>query len=201
MVYAPAGKPWEVLKVSTAVENFPALVLNADFRPLSYFPLSLWSWQNSIKAVFLSRVNVVSEYDRAIHSPSTEIKLPSVISLRDYVHMDRRPAFTRFNVFLRDAFTCQYCGGAYRTEELTFDHIVPRSRGGRTLWDNVVTACEPCNLKKGHRSLRQSGMRVRCHPGRPSYFQLQENGRAFPPNFLHESWRDFLYWDTELETT
>ena len=187
--------------MSTAVENFPALVLNADFRPLSYFPLSLWSWQNSIKAVFLSRVNVVSEYDRAIHSPSTEIKLPSVISLKDYVHLDRRPAFTRFNVFLRDAFTCQYCGGAYRTEELTFDHIVPRSRGGRTLWDNVVTACEPCNLKKGHRSLGQSGMRVRCHPGRPSNFQLQENGRAFPPNFLHESWRDFLYWDTELETT
>ena len=63
--------------MSTAVENFPALVLNADFRPLSYFPLSLWSWQNSIKAVFLSRVNVVSEYDRAIHSPSTEIKLQS----------------------------------------------------------------------------------------------------------------------------
>ena len=117
------------------------------------------------------------------------------------MHTDRRPAFTRFNVFLRDAFTCQYCGGAYRTEELTFDHIVPRSRGGRTLWDNVVTACEPCNLKKGHRSLRQSGMRVRCHPGRPSNFELQENGRAFPPNFLHESWRDFLYWDTELETT
>ena len=186
--------------MSTAVENFPALVLNADFRPLSYFPLSLWSWQNSIKAVFLARVNVVSEYDRAVHSPSIEIRLPSVISLKDYVHMDRRPAFTRFNVFLRDAFSCQYCGGAYQAEVLTFDHIVPRSRGGRTMWDNVVTACEPCNLKKGHRSLKQAGMRVMRMPGRPTNFQLQENGRAFPPNFLHHSWRDFLYWDTELES-
>ena len=184
-----------------AVENFPALVLNADFRPLSYFPLSLWSWQNSIKAVFLSRVNVVSEYDRAIHSPTTEIKLPSVISLKDYVVMDRRPAFTRFNVFLRDAFACQYCGSGFRTEELTFDHIIPRSRGGQTLWGNVVTACEPCNLKKGHRSLRQSGMRLLREAAPPNNFELQENGRAFPPNFLHESWRDFLYWDTELETS
>ncbi len=187
--------------VTVSVENYPALVLNADFRPLSYFPLSLWSWQNSVKAVFLARVNVVIEYDRAIHSPSTEIKLPSVISLKDYVPRDRRPAFTRFNVFLRDAFSCQYCGGGFRTEELTFDHIVPKSRGGRTLWDNVVTACEPCNLKKGNRSLRRSGMRLWRHPARPTHFELQENGRAFPPNFLHQSWRDFLYWDTELESS
>lgn len=88
----------------------------------------------------------------------------------------------------------------FRTEELTFDHIVPKSRGGRTIWDNVVTACEPCNLKKGHRSLRQSGMRLWRLPGRPTNFELRENGRAFPPNFLHQSWRDFLYWDTELES-
>ena len=145
--------------MNTAVENYPALVLNADFRPLSYFPLSLWSWQNSIKAVFLARVNVVYEYDRAVHSPSIELKMPSVISLKKYVHMDRHPAFTRFNVFLRDAFSCQYCGGAFQAEVLTFDHIIPRSKGGRTVWDNVVTACEPCNLKKGHRLPQESRMR------------------------------------------
>ena len=187
--------------MNTAVENYPALVLNADFRPLSYFPLSLWSWQNSIKAVFLARVNVVYEYDRAVHSPSIELKMPSVISLKKYVHMDCHPAFTRFNVFLRDAFSCQYCGVAFQAEVLTFDHIIPRSKGGRTLWDNVVTACEPCNLKKGHRLPQESRMRPLCRPRRPSNYQLQENGRAFPPNYLHQSWRDFLYWDTELETT
>ena len=187
--------------MAISAQNFPALVLNADFRPLSYFPLSLWAWQDAVKAVFLSRVNVVSEYDHAVHSPSLEFQLPSVISLRNYVAMDRRPAFTRFNVFLRDAFSCQYCGSPFPSEILTFDHIVPKSRGGRTAWDNVVTACAQCNLKKGHRPLKSAGMHLFRRPTRPSNFQLQENGRAFPPNYLHESWRDFLYWDTELESS
>ncbi len=184
----------------TAGERFPALVLNADFRPLSYFPLSLWPWQDAIKAVFPSRVNVVSEYDRVVHSPSLEMGLPSVISLKEYVPVSRRPAFTRFNVFLRDRFSCQYCGGAYSAENLTFDHIVPRSRGGRTHWGNVVAACAPCNLRKGHRLPQESGIFPRRQPRRPSNWDLQENGRAFPPNYLHESWRDFLYWDTELDS-
>src|SRR5262245_16339559 len=83
-------------------EACPALVLNADFRPLSYYPLSLWSWQDSIKAVFLERVNIVSSYDKTVRSPSSEIHLPSVISLKTYVKASRFPAFTRFNVFLRD---------------------------------------------------------------------------------------------------
>ena len=178
----------------------PALVLNADFRPLSYFPLSLWSWQEAIKAVFLDRVNVLSEYERTVRSPSFEMQLPSVIALKQYVHLDRRPAFTRFNVFLRDRFHCQYCGDRFRTEDLTFDHVVPRSRGGRTTWTNIVTACQCCNLEKGSRLPEESGMFPRTRPVQPSTFQLQENGRAFPPNFLHESWNDFLYWDSELES-
>lgn len=185
--------------MSASAESCPALVLNADFRPLSYFPLSLWSWQDSLKAVFLDRVNVVSEYDRVVHSPSTEIRLPSVIALKEYVAIGRRPAFTRFNVFLRDAFHCQYCGGHFSAELLTFDHVVPRSRGGRTSWSNVVTACAPCNLRKGHRLPAVCGMTPLRQPEQPTNYLLQENGRAFPPNYLHESWRDFLYWDTELD--
>ena len=89
--------------------GMPALVLNADFRPLSYYPLSLWPWQEVIKAVFLDRVDVVSTYDHVVHSPSFEMRLPSVVSLKHYVAQDRPPAFTRFNLFLRDAFACQYC--------------------------------------------------------------------------------------------
>jgi 5-methylcytosine-specific restriction endonuclease McrA len=179
--------------------NYPALVLNADFRPLSYFPLSLWAWQDAVKAVFLRRVNVISEYDRSIRSPSREIRLPSVIVLKQYVSVTRRPAFTRFNVFLRDHFTCQYCGHPFATERLTFDHVVPRVRGGRTEWTNVVTACEPCNLRKGHRIPKDSGIFPMRLPYEPSTHELQDNGRSFPPNYLHESWRDFLYWDTELD--
>lgn len=176
-----------------------ALVLNADFRPLSYFPLSLWPWQDTIKAVFLDRVNVVAEYDRYIHSPTTQLRLPSVISLKEYVPPARRPAFTRFNVFLRDTFDCQYCGERFRPEELTFDHVQPRSRGGQTTWENVVTACSGCNLRKGNRLPKQVGMQPRKRPYMPSVYELQERGRAFPPNYLHESWSDYLYWDSELD--
>ncbi len=177
----------------------PALVLNADFRPLSYFPLSLWPWQEAIKAVFLDRVNIVSEYDQVAHSPSVELRLPSVVSLKAYVPVARHAAFTRFNVFLRDRFTCQYCGEPGPAHDLTFDHVVPRSRGGRTTWQNVVAACGACNLRKGNRLPRQSSMHPRRAPFEPTTWELQERGRAFPPNFLHDSWRDFLYWDTELD--
>jgi 5-methylcytosine-specific restriction endonuclease McrA len=182
-----------------AFDNHPALVLNADFRPLSYFPLSLWSWQDAIKAVVADRVAVVSEYDRVIHSPRHSLRLPSVIALKEFIPTARKPAFTRFNVFLRDRFSCQYCGDWFPTHDLTFDHVMPRSRGGRTTWENVVTACAPCNLRKGDRMVHEVGMALLSRPGQPSTHRLQENGRSFPPNYLHESWRDFLYWDSELE--
>ncbi len=177
----------------------PALVLNADFRPLSYFPLSIWCWQDTIKAVFLDRVNIVSEYEDEVHSPTLSIRLPSVIALKQYVPLSRRPAFTRFNVFLRDHFLCQYCGYAPGTSELTFDHVIPKSRGGHTAWDNVVAACSECNLVKGNKMPRDCGMTPAAPPMEPTNYQLQTNGRSFPPNYLHESWRDFLYWDSELD--
>lgn len=183
----------------TPLEKCPALILNADFRPLSYFPLSVWPWQEAVKAIFRDSVTVVSEYDRVIRSPNWELKLPSVLALKEYVPMARKPAFTRFNVFLRDQWECQYCGEPYRTHELTFDHVVPRSRGGRTNWENIVAACRCCNTKKGSHLLHEVDMHLRREPREPSIYMLQEHGRKFPPNFLHESWGDFLYWDTELE--
>ena len=85
----------------------------------------------------------------AVRSPTFEMKLPSVVSLKTYIRPALYPAFTRFNVFLRDRFTCQYCGDG---EDLTFDHLVPRSRGGLTRWDNVVAACAPCNLTQGRQA-------------------------------------------------
>ena len=184
------------MTVHVRLEQCPALVLNADFRPLSYYPLSLWSWQDAIKAVCLDRVNILSEYDIKVHSPSFEIALPSVVALKQYVAPAKYPAFTRFNVFLRDRFECQYCGGPH---DLTFDHVVPRSRGGRTTWENVVAACAPCNLRKSNRMTHDIQMFPRQKPYRPTVHQLHNNGRAFPPNYLHQSWLDFLYWDIELE--
>ncbi|SKA18835.1 HNH endonuclease [Consotaella salsifontis] len=174
----------------------PALVLNADYRPLSYYPLSLWGWQDAVRAVFLDRVTILAEYDKTIRSPNYSMKLPSVVCLKSYVKPARYPAFTRFNVFLRDRFECQYCGSRH---ELTFDHVIPRSKGGLSTWDNVVAACSPCNLKKGNLLPQAAGMIPRQKPFQPTVHDLHNNGRLFPPNHLHESWLDYLYWDTELD--
>ena len=76
--------------------------------------------------------------------------------------------------------------------------MLPRAYGGRTTWENVATACAPCNLRKGGRTPREAHMHIMREPIRPTSWQLQEHGRAFPPNYLHESWRDYLYWDVEL---
>ena len=174
----------------------PALVLNADYRPLCYYPLSLWSWQDAIKAAWLDRVQIIAEYDDIVRSPSTEIRIPSVVVLKDYVKPRNTVAFTRFNLFLRDEFSCQYCGSL---GDLTFDHIVPRKNGGVTSRENVVAACSFCNLKKGSRSLKRSGLTLRKKVRIPKADELRNIGRKFPPNHLHDSWVDFLYWDAELK--
>ncbi|HEY9039801.1 MAG TPA: HNH endonuclease [Roseovarius sp.] len=186
----------EFVRTPGSLKQFPALVLNADYRPLSYYPLSLWSWQDAIKAAWLDRVGIVAEYDHIVHSPSMQIRVPSVIVLKDFIQPRKRVAFTRFNLFLRDEFRCQYCGAQ---GDLTFDHVVPRSCGGKTSWENVVAACGRCNLQKGARSLARSGFSLRRPPRAPEAEELRNLGRKFPPGHLHSSWMDFLYWDAELE--
>jgi 5-methylcytosine-specific restriction endonuclease McrA len=186
----------EFVREPAGLRQHPALVLNADYRPLSYLPLSLWTWQDAIKAAYLDRVDIVAEYDTVVRSPSTEIRIPSVVVLKDYVKPQKRVAFTRFNLFLRDEFCCQYCG---TKGDLTFDHVVPRARGGVTSWRNVVAACSPCNLRKGARSLAQVGFHLRKPPCQPEASKLRNLGRKFPPNHLHDTWMDFLYWDAELD--
>jgi len=177
--------------------SHPCLILNADYQPLSYYPLSLWSWQDAVKAVFLDRVSIVDQYSQEVHSANFSMPLPSVVALKDFVPQTRSPAFTRFNLFLRDGFQCVYCGSGH---ELTFDHVQPRRLGGKTSWANIVAACTKCNLKKGGRTPRQAGMVLSRAPAQPSIYELQAQGRRFPPGYLHESWLDFLYWDLELET-
>jgi 5-methylcytosine-specific restriction endonuclease McrA len=176
-------------------DSCPALVLNADYTPLSYYPLSVWPWQTAIKAVFLDRVDIVSHYEREIRSPSARLKLPSVIALKHYVKPSQFPAFTRFNLFLRDKFACQYCGSP---KDLTFDHVIPRAQGGRTTWDNIVSCCYACNARKANRTPAEARMSLLSKPARPTWMpavQIRVSAQSVP-----DAWRDYVYWAGEIDS-
>lgn len=180
--------------------DLQTLVLNADYRPLSYNPLSLWSWKDAFTALFLDRVTLVASYDVEARSPSRSLKVPSVVALKNYVAMARSPAFTRYNIYLRDTFSCQYCGLRLPAGGLTFDHVVPRSRGGQSSWENVVAACSPCNLRKANRTPEEAEMPLLNEPRRPSRHELHRRQPEFDHRQYHHTWLDYLYWDSELET-
>jgi len=137
--------------------------------------------------------------DPVIRTPSRQIRIPRVIQL---VHYDRVPhrevRFTRRNIFYRDKSHCQYCGKVFAQRDLNLDHVVPLSRGGRSEWTNVVTACVPCNSRKGNRLPDEAGMRLVRQPRRPAGQPLL---RASWIGSLHEEWKTFLdeaYWNVEL---
>lgn len=178
---------------------YPALLLNADFQPVNMHPLSTINWQDAIKAVFSDRVIVVEEYDVDVHSGHQAWRLPSVVALKEYVRRDQKPTFSRYNVYLRDNFTCQYCGNEFETRLLTFDHVIPRFAGGKSTWENVVAACSPCNHRKGSKLTTEAKMFPINKPVAPTIWDLHMRGRKMPQKYLHESWRDYLYWDSELE--
>lgn len=174
--------------------NLDALVLNADYRPISIFPLTRWDFEDTAKAVYLGRVCVVSEYDRVMRSAHATYRPASVVALKEYVHLPDAVAFTRENIFLRDRFTCQYCGEVFRSRDLTFDHVVPRKDGGLTNWTNIATACGDCNSRKGHRrDIRP--MRMPRVPTQREMIKLQ----GLKPADFDRTQLDVLYWSGVLE--
>lgn len=177
------------------MQDFPALLLNADYRPMSYFPLSTVPWQNAVKLKCEDLVDVIAEYDEVVRSPSTEMRVPSVVALKRYVPQPQHVPFTRFNVFLRDRFRCQYCGERFKANDLTFDHVLPRCDGGEATWENIVAACWSCNMDKDRHHRRPLRW-----PEKPSARDLLAAQREFPPSYLHDSWMDYLYWDAEIQT-
>ena len=180
--------------------DLQTLVLNADYRPLSYNPLSLWSWRDALTALFLDRVTLVANYDAEARSPSRRVPVPSVVALKNYVALASSPAFTRYNIYLRDGFTCQYCAERLPAGGLTFDHVVPRSRGGLSSWENVVAACSPCNLRKANRTPNEADMPLTTEPRRPTRYELHHRQPEFDHRQYHHTWLDYLYWDSELES-
>lgn len=181
------------------LDRHPALVLNADYQPLSYLPLSLWHWQEAIKAVFSGKVTVVDVYqDTTVRAVTMEIPLPSVIALNDYVPIQQhqqQPAFTRRNVFLRDEYRCQYCRQHFHTRDLSLDHVVPRCQGGRLHWENVVTSCTRCNGQKGSRTLQEISpheMKLLRPPRVPSQYELAVVAGRMLPRKVHPTWEPYL---------
>jgi len=156
----------------------PTLVLNADYTPLSHLPLSLWTWREAIKAVFSGRVTVVDVYpDIMVRACKINMPLPAVIALTDYVPkaIKKRPAFNRKHVYLRDEYRCQYCRRQFSSNDLSLDHVLPRSIGGQLTWTNTVTSCHPCNGRKGDTHpdrLGGIGMELTRQPRCPSAHEL-----------------------------
>jgi len=193
-----ATEEYESTKPDSVLNRRPSLVLNADYQPLSSLPLSLWNWQEAVKAVFSGKVTVVEVYpDVTIRAVNLEIPLPSVIALNEYVKPPKqRPAFTKRNVYLRDEYRCQYCKERFHTNDLSIDHVVPRSHGGRLHWENAVTCCKPCNGRKGSlrvEDLKAVGMRLFRKPSVPSQMQLASiAGRMRPSRGVHPTWEPFL---------
>lgn len=143
------------------------LVLNADFQPLNTWPLSLVSVEDAICAVVRDKVSVIETWDAVFRSPSVEIKVPKVVALREYAPIGADPKFCRRSILLRDGFRCQYCGERFQAEELTFDHVTPRAAGGKTDWNNILSACIECNKRKRN-SLPNYSARKRDGSMRPA---------------------------------
>lgn len=173
-----------------AMEN--VLLLN-----ISYEPIKIIDWQKAITLLCLGKVEVIEEYGRNIRSVSFTIKLPSVVRLLNVVKRNKKPVkFSRQNIYARDKYKCQYCGVKFPSEDLTYDHVLPKSRGGRTEWTNIVTCCIDCNRKKGGKTPREASMKLLKKPVMPAWVPAVRLTIGFKK--VPETWREYLYWNVEL---
>ena len=169
------------------------LVLDIGWRPLR-----VEDWRKAFVDVFLGKTEVVSySQDRTIQSATRSWPMPSVVRILHHFKRERiRVKFSRINIYTRDGFRCQFCGRPGKTEELTFDHVLPRSRGGRTVWENIVTCCMPCNKFKGDRTPVEAGMKLLKVPRRPVYLPsitVKMDSRNLPAEWAP-------YWTTTLDS-
>jgi 5-methylcytosine-specific restriction endonuclease McrA len=168
------------------------LLLNSTFEPLMVV-----SWKKAITLVILEKVEVVEEYERMVRGVRLALKLPAVVRLNRYVRRKTLLVkFSRQNLYFRDRGRCQYCGGSFEPKDLTYDHVIPRSRGGQTEWTNIVTSCLSCNLKKGGRTPEEAGMSLIRKPKVPIWIPLLTVSLGLEE--MPIPWRDYLYLNVEL---
>lgn len=166
------------------------LLLNA-----TYEPLQVVSWQRAIRMLFQQKAEVVENYAREIRSVRFAMKVPSVIRLIHFVQVHRahhQVKLSRVNLFARDRFRCQYCGRRPPTSLLTYDHILPVARGGRKTWENIVTACIPCNHRKGNRTPEEAGMALLKKPLAPNSFPIRIQ-LLFQRLQTPDSWKSYIF--------
>lgn len=153
----------------------------------SYEPLTITNWKKAFLLVYSEKAEAVDVYDTFLSSVNKQYQLPSVIRLKGRPRFSafRKVELNRKNVFKRDNHECQYCGA---TENLTLDHVIPKSKGGKSTWENLVTACMKCNNKKDNKTVSDSGLRLLAEPKRPHHIQFMM--RKTNP---HESWKPYLF--------
>jgi 5-methylcytosine-specific restriction endonuclease McrA len=170
------------------------LLLNATFEPLKVI-----SWKRAMTLWCEGRVEILDTHDRELRAVTFSFRVPSIVRLLRFVKVRNRHQvkFSRANIYLRDACTCQYCARAFAPEELTFDHVVPVAQGGGRSWENIVACCVSCNRRKDNRTPAQAGMTLLHPPRRPSasaQFRVTVGVRTMPA-----SWRDYVYWNAALD--
>lgn len=165
------------------------LLLNADGNPVSVIPLSVIDWQEAIKYIVLDKANVIAWHDNwIVRSERWETPVPSILMLREYMKPKTTIRFSRNNVYLRDKYTCQYCFSKLTKAECTLDHVLPTSHGGKSVFENAVTACGPCNAGKGN----DKKIVPKKKPHKPDYYELINNRKQLPFQVRHDSWLEYL---------
>ena len=155
-----------------------------------YLPYRVVSWQDAVTMMYLEKVDLVVAYGEKIRSPSTSIDMPAVVRMRKKVNAGRyRIRFSRRNIFMRDGYCCMYCGDHLTRSQLTFDHVLPRSQGGRTEWENILSACSRCNARKGNRTPAQAGMSPIRMPYKPK--TLPVRSPYVELGHVPQEWQDF----------
>jgi len=179
------------------------LLLNADGTPLSHVPLSVVTWQVAMRLLFLEKVKTLKEYDNwTIRSQHLEMKVPSIVIMTEQVKWSKHLKYSRNNVYLRDDFTCQLqttwrckeSHGKVKLAELTLDHVVPRSRGGKTNWTNVCTSCKECNSEKGN----DHTVLPKKMPKKPTYYEILAKRKKLPIHIRDEEWKFYIDWPEDL---
>lgn len=165
------------------------LILNYDGAPISLLPLSVVPWEESIRYLVLEKAVVLEWYeDWIVRSPNWETRVPAVMMLKEYQRKKPILRFSKYNVFLRDSFICQYCGTSVTKNSATLDHVIPTSLGGRHTWENCTTSCSPCNSKKSD----NTEILPKNKPFKPTYYQLAEKRKAMKWDLAHTSWANYI---------